>query len=68
MQRAFAAELLCPFASVNDMLDADYSEEKQNDVADYFRVSPMTIRTQLVNRRRIDRESAPDIASRGTGA
>ena len=61
MQRAFAAELLSPFAFVDDMLGGDYSEEKQNEVAAHFTVSPMTIQTQLVNHRRIDRDAAPDI-------
>ncbi len=68
MQRAFAAELLSPFASVDDMLNGDYSEEKQNEVAEYFNVSPMTIQTQLVNKGRIDRENAPDIDGHGTDA
>ena len=68
MQRAFAAELLSPFASVDEMLGGDYSEEKQNDAAEHFNVSPMTIRTQLVNNRRIDREEAPDIIGRGAGS
>ena len=63
MQRAFAAELLSPFAAVDAMMDGDYSdEEKQNEVAQHFAVSPMTIQTQLVNHRRIDRDDAPDIA------
>ena len=61
MQRAFAAELLSPFAAVEDMLGRDYSEEKQNEVAEHFAVSPMTIQTQLVNHRSIDRDDAPDI-------
>ena len=65
MQRAFAAELLSPFASVAEMLHGDYSEESQNTVAEHFDVSPMTIRTQLVNHRRIDREDAPDIVGHG---
>ena len=65
LQRAFAAEFLGPFAEVDEMLDGDYSEEAQNGVAEYFNVSPMTIRTQLVNRGRIALEDAPDIASRG---
>ena len=46
-------------------MDGDYSEDKQNDVAEYFNVSPMTIRTQLRNKRRIDEEEALDIVSRG---
>ncbi len=64
MQRAFAAELLSPFAFVDNMMDGDYSEEKQNEVAEYFKVSPMTIQTQLVNHRRIDRDDAPDVVNR----
>ncbi len=65
MQRAFAAEFLSPFAKVDEMLNGDYSEDMQNDVAERFNVSPMTIQTQLVNRSRIDLEDAPDIAGRG---
>ena len=66
MQRAFAAELLSPFVSVDEMMSGDYSEERQNQVAKHFHVSPMTIRTQLVNHHRIDREDAPDIVARST--
>ena len=68
MQRAFAAEFLSPFDAVDDMLDGDYSEENQNDVAEHFNVSPMTIRTQLVNHGRIDRRDAPDIVGRGANS
>ena len=68
VQRAFAAELLSPFEAVNDMLDGDYSEEKQNEVAEHFAVSPLTIRTQLVNHRRIGREDAPDVVDHGPAA
>lgn len=49
LQRAFAAELLSPYASVLSMLDDDFSEENVQDVADHFQVSDLTIRTQLVN-------------------
>lgn len=66
-QRAFAAELLSPFAAVDDMLADDLSEDRQTSVAKHFGVSPMTIRTQLVNHGRLDREDAPDIAGRGGG-
>ncbi len=65
LQRAFAAELLSPFTCVDDMMEGDYdSEEKQNEVADHFNVSPWTIRTQLLNNGRIDSEDAPDITDR----
>lgn len=55
MQRAFAAELLSPFREVEEALKGDYSAENQSDVADYFDVSEMTIRTLLVNHHRIPR-------------
>jgi hypothetical protein len=54
-QRAFAAELLAPFEAVDDMLDGDYSPERQQDVADHFDVSPMVIDTLLKNHGRTDR-------------
>ncbi len=56
IQRAFAAELLSPFASVDSMLAGDYSLENQQEVAQHFHVSELTIRTLLVNHRRIDRQ------------
>lgn len=55
MQRAFAAEFLSPFAAVDAMLEGDYSMESQQDVAHHFQVSELTIRTLLVNHKRIDR-------------
>ena len=66
-QRAFAAELLSPFGAVEDILEGDYSEDKQTEAARRFAVSPMTIQTQLVNHGRLDRADAPDIAGRGAG-
>jgi hypothetical protein len=48
-QRAFAAELLSPWETVRAMLDDDYSPENQEHVAEHFVVSPLTIRTLLVN-------------------
>ena len=65
MQRAFAAEFLSPFAMVDEMLQGDYSEEAQSDVAQHFAVSPWTIQAQLVNHGSIDLEDAPDISGRG---
>ncbi len=65
MQRAFAAELLSPFGAVDEMLSGDYSEERQRQVATYFKVSPMTVQSQLVNHGRICLEDAPEIFGRG---
>lgn len=56
MQRAFAAEFLCPFDAVKDMLHGDYFSESIEDVAQHFTVSEFTVRTLLVNRGCIDRE------------
>lgn len=56
LQRSFAAEFLCPFVALDDWLDGDYSPERQDDVAGHFNVSPLTVRTLLVNHGRIDRD------------
>lgn len=56
MQRSFAAELLSPFDAVDDMMKGDYSAENQEDAANHFSVSPLTIRTLLVNHGRLERQ------------
>jgi hypothetical protein len=56
MQRTFAAELLSPFEVVDEMLDGDYSAENQQEAAERFNVSQLTIRTSLVNHNRIERD------------
>lgn len=53
MQRAFAAEFLSPFEEVTALLQGDYSSEGQRDAAEHFDVSPLTIRTLLVNHHRL---------------
>ena len=63
-QRTFAAELLSPFEEVDDMLGGDTSDERQEDIARHYQVSPMTIRTLLVNNGRIPRQDAPDLLDR----
>lgn len=55
-QRAFAAELLCPFEALEDLLQDDYSAETIQDAAEHFEVSPLTVRTLLVNHGRLARE------------
>jgi hypothetical protein len=55
MQRSFAAELLSPFTAVEAALNEDYSDDAQQEVAESFDVSPLTIRTLLVNHGRISR-------------
>ncbi len=67
-QRAFAAEFLSPFEFVDEMLAGDYSMENQLEVAQHFSVSELTIRTQLVNHGRLEREDLTgeiEVASAG---
>jgi len=49
VQRAFAAELLCPFEHTKQQLGCDFSEESQERIAAEYDVSPMLVSTQLVN-------------------
>ena len=48
-QRAFAAELLCPYHAVVDFLGADRSEDRCNEAATHFQVSSLAIATLLAN-------------------
>lgn len=57
LQRSFAAELLCPFEGLEDMLHGDYSPDGIEDAANHYSVSERTVRTLLVNHGRLDRES-----------
>lgn len=60
LQRAFAAELLCPFEATLEMLAGDYSEESQMGVAAHFQVSGMTVQTQLLNHGVVAQTTADD--------
>ena len=51
LQRAFAVELLCPFAALEDRLKGDTSDDACADAAAAFDVSPLAIRRQLENNR-----------------
>ena len=51
-QRAFAVELLCPYDAVCDFLGDDRSEERHDDAANHFNVSPRAISTLLLNNER----------------
>lgn len=56
LQRAFAAELLCPFEALEEKLAGDYSADAREDAAQHFNVSERTVTTMLVNHRRMDRD------------
>lgn len=55
-QRAFAAELLAPIDAVKNMAKDDFSEERQQEIAEYFRVSYWVINNLLKNNHVIDRD------------
>ena len=57
-QRAFAAELLCPYEAVCDFLGNDRSEERCEDAANHFNVSPLAISALLLNNRRTPQGSS----------
>ncbi len=63
LQRAFAAELLCPFEALDENLNGDYSSEAIDDAAHHFQVSERTVSTLLVNHKRIDRDFLEDEAA-----
>jgi hypothetical protein len=57
-QRAFSQEFLCPFSKLADFLGPrkdNPTDDDIEDAADHFDVSPLLIKTTLVNRGYIDR-------------
>lgn len=63
-QRAFAQEFLCPFEPLQEFLGpGKASTERMEDAASHFGVSPLLVRTTLVNRGVLERD-----ALAGTGA
>ena len=48
-QRAFAAELLCPYEAICEFLDRDRSTERCDEAAGHFNVSPLAISSLLQN-------------------
>ena len=56
-QRAFAQEFLCPFEALLEKIQTtDPGEEDIVEAARYFDVSPLMVRTTLVNKGELDRE------------
>jgi hypothetical protein len=55
IQRAFAAELLCPINSLDEFLSGDYTPERIEDAAERFGISPLAISSHLANNNRISR-------------
>lgn len=57
-QRAFAQEFLCPFADLTAYLETEHpTDEAIETAAEHFEVSPLVIKTTLVNKGLMDREA-----------
>lgn len=57
-QRAFAGAFLCPYPALRDFLGTGPSgDDAIEDAADHFNVSPLLIRTVLVNKHELERGS-----------
>lgn len=57
-QRAFAQEFLCPFDALLKKIQTDQPDEEDiAEAADHFEVSPLMVRTTLVNKAEMDRET-----------
>lgn len=65
-QRAFAHELLCPFDDLQSFLIDRYGgveslgDDEIEEAAEHFHVSPLLIRSKLVNKRLLDRAALDD--------
>jgi hypothetical protein len=55
LQRAFAAEFLCPIDSLRSHLGDDFLPEAFEDAAEYFGISEMAIKSHLANHHLIPR-------------
>lgn len=49
VQRAFAAEFLCPIDELRDFLESDYSEDVLTDAAEHYGVSSLMVSSHLAN-------------------
>jgi hypothetical protein len=57
-QRAFAQEFLCPFKALVEKIQTDHpNEDDISEAADHFGVSPLMVRTTLVNKGELEREA-----------
>jgi hypothetical protein len=49
VQRAFAAEFLCPIDALQECLKGDFSDEAIEYAGTHFQVSPLTVKSHLAN-------------------
>lgn len=55
-QRTFAQEFLCPSQALFEFLGKDFSDERFEDAASYFSVSPLLVKTTLANKGLLHRD------------
>ena len=60
VQRAFAAEFLCPIHTLVDVLGDDFSDDARERASERFEVSPWAITAQLVNNRFLNQDELRD--------
>ena len=62
-QRAFAQDLLCPFNALYEFLSKEKSigDDEIDEAAQHFTVSPLLVRTTLVNKGILVRDSLSDV-------
>jgi len=60
-QRAFAQSFLCPAEQLIGFIDRDLSDEKIEDAASYFNVSPLLVESTLVNKGVLRRAEVADL-------
>ncbi len=56
VQRAFAAEFLCPYEALLDFLNGDFSPEAIEEAGEHFGVSELAIKSHLANHGQMDSE------------
>lgn len=62
-QRAFAQELLCPFEALREAIDTEMPTEQDIEgAAERFQVSPLLVRTALVNHHVLPRDALDEVA------
>lgn len=49
IQRAFAAEFLCPIEALREYLADDFSTEAMDEAGEHFQVSPLAVKSHLAN-------------------
>lgn len=62
VQRAFAAEFLCPVEELKAFLKDDFSDSRIEDASDYFDVSELAIRSHLINNDLLSRDALEQFA------